>query len=189
MHLRRLLPLAAAAAIAMLGAAGATSAHTLVDPTTLTPPLPPTWVCYEDGPWVKCDRSVVFTISDEDTGDPGCGTVYLDSTDTRHATRWYRDGLVVELTVQSKVRGTLSLSPAGGGTTLDFAADLSWDERFLEPGDLSSGSATSHGNVLKIEGMGSLARDVGIWLPDGTHHGLFSLGDEGDAALCALLVQ
>ena len=189
MHPRRFLPLAAIAAIALFGAAGATSARTLVDPTTLTPPPPATYVCQEDGPWVKCDRSVVFTISDEDTGDPGCGTVYQDSTDSRHATRWYRDGLLVELIVQSKVRGTLSLSPAGAGTTLDFAADLSWDERFLEPGDLSSGSGTSHGNVLRIEGMGSLARDVGIWLPDGTHHGLFSLGDEGDAALCALLVQ
>ena len=189
MHPRRFLPLAAIAAIGLFGAAGATSARTLVDPTTLTPPPPATYVCQEDGPWVKCDRSVVFTISDEDTGDPGCGTVYQDSTNSRHATRWYRDGLLVELIVQSKVRGTLSLSPAGAGTTLDFAADLSWDERFLVPGDLSSGSGTSHGNVLRIEGMGSLARDVGIWLPDGTHHGLFSLGDEGDAALCALLVQ
>jgi hypothetical protein len=187
-HPRRFLPLAAIAAIGLFGAAGATSARTLVDPTTLTPPPPATYVCQEDGPWVKCDRSVVFTISDEDTGDPGCGTVYQDSTDSRHATRWYRDGLLVELIVQSKVRGTLSLSPAGAGTTLDFAADLSWDERFLVPGDLSSGSETVRGNILRIEGMRSLARDVGIWLPDGTHHGLFSLGDEADAALCALLV-
>jgi hypothetical protein len=84
-HPRRFLPLAATAATGLLGGAGATSAHMLVDPTTLTPPLPPTRVCYEDGPWVKCDRSVVFTISDEDTGDPGCGTVYQDSTDSRHA--------------------------------------------------------------------------------------------------------
>jgi hypothetical protein len=142
---RRFLPVAAIAAFGLLGGAGATSAHTLVDPTTLTPPLPATWLCQEDGPWVRCDRSVVFTISAEDTGDPGCGTVYQDSTDSRHTTRWYRHGPVVALVVQS--------------------------------------------NVLRIEGMGSLARDVGIWLPDGTHHGLFSLGDEGDAALCALLVQ
>jgi hypothetical protein len=85
--------------------------------------------------------------------------------------------------------GQLSLSPAGASTTLAVAADLSWDERFLVPGDLSSDSQSVHGNVLRIEGMGSLARDVGIWLPDRTHHGLFSLGDEGDAALCALLVQ
>jgi hypothetical protein len=42
--------------------------------------------------------------------------------------------------------------------------------------------------AVRIEGMRSLARDVGIWIPDDTHHGLFSLGDEGDAALCALLV-
>ena len=31
--------------------------HTLVDPTTLTPPLKPFRVCDEDGPWVKCDTS------------------------------------------------------------------------------------------------------------------------------------
>jgi hypothetical protein len=35
--------------------------------------------------------------------------------------------------------------------------------------------------------MGSLACDVGGWVPDGMQHGLFSLGDEGDAALRALL--
>ena len=189
MKFRRLVPLAALAAVGLFAGAGATSAHTLVDPTTLTPPLPPTRFCYGDGPWVKCDTSAVITTENEDTGDPGCGTVYLDSTDTRHATRWYRDGLLVKRIVQSQVRGTLSLSPTGSGTIIDFAADLSWDERFLVPGDLSSDSETVHGNVLRIEGMGSLARDVGIWLPDGTHNGLFSLGDEGDAALCALLVQ
>lgn len=61
--------------------------------------------------------------------------------------------------------------------------------RFLVPSDLPCDSQTAHGNLLRIEGTGSLARDVGIWLPDGTHHGLFSLGDEGAAALCALLVQ
>jgi hypothetical protein len=70
-----------------------------------------------------------------------------------------------------------------------LVADLGWDEPFLVPGDLSSDSETVDGNVLRIEGMGSLARDVGTWLPDGTHHGLFSLGDECDAALYALLVQ
>jgi hypothetical protein len=37
--------------------------------------------------------------------------------------------------------------------------------------------------------MRSLARDVGICLPDGTLRGLFTLGDEGDAAVCAVLVQ
>ena len=189
MNPRRILVVAAVTAIALLGGAGATSAQTLVDPTTLTPPLPAFRVCYEDGPWVKCDTSAVGTTSNEDTGDPGCGTVYLDSTDTRHATRWYRDGLLVERIVQSQVRGTLSLSPTGTSKAVEFAEDLSWVERFLVPGDLSSDSETVHGNVLRIEGMRSLARDVGIWLPDGTHHGLFSLGDEGDAALCALLVQ
>ena len=49
-------------AAASFGGASGASAHTLVDPTTLTPPLKPFRICYEDGPWVKCDTSGV-TIS------------------------------------------------------------------------------------------------------------------------------
>ena len=44
-------------AVASLAGASSASAHTLVDPTTLTPPLKPFRVCFEDGPWVKCDTS------------------------------------------------------------------------------------------------------------------------------------
>jgi hypothetical protein len=35
--------------------------------------------------------------------------------------------------------------------------------------------------------MGADFRDVGIYLPDGTHHGLASFTDEATARLCALL--
>lgn len=55
MRPRRLLLVAAIAALTSLGAAAVTSAHTLVDPTTLTPPLKPYRVCYEDDSWVKFD--------------------------------------------------------------------------------------------------------------------------------------
>jgi hypothetical protein len=175
-------------AAASLGGASGASAHTLVDPTTLTPPLPPFRVCYADGPWVICDTSGVTTLSGEPAGDLPCGTVYENSTETRNATRWYRDGLLVERIVQSKVRGTLSLSPTGAGISVGEAFDSSSDEQFLVPGDLSSVSEVSHGSLERIDGLGSLGRDAGIWLPDGTHHGLFTLGDEADAKLCALLV-
>jgi hypothetical protein len=175
-------------AVASLGGASGASAHTLVDPTTLTPPLQPFRVCYQDGPWVKCDTSGVSSVTNEASFDLSCGTVYETSTDTRHATRWYRDGLLVERIVQSKVRGTWSLSPTANGPTVGFMADLSWDERFLVPGDLSSDSEVSHGNFLRIDGMGSLGRETGIWLPDGTHHGLLSdASPESEAQLCALL--
>jgi len=171
-----------------LGGVSNASARTLVDPTTLTPPLQPFRVCYEEGPWVNCDTSGVTTSSNEPAFELSCGTVYETSTDTRHATRWYRDGLLVERIVQSKVRGTWSLSPTAGGPTVGFMADLSWDERFLVPGDLNSDSEVSHGNFLRIEGMGSLGRETGIWLPDGTHHGLLTDDSpESEAKLCALL--
>jgi hypothetical protein len=97
-----------------------------------------------------------------------------------------RSCLFADRAVQGPRRS--SLSPAGASTTLAVAADLSCDEA-PRAGELSSDSQSVHGNVLRIEGMRSLARDVGIWLPDGTHRGLFALGDEADAALCAVLVQ
>jgi hypothetical protein len=174
--------------IASLGGASGVSARTPVDPTTLTPPLQPFRVCYQEGPWVNCDTSGVSTLTNEPVFDLACGTIYETSTDSRHATRWYRDGLLVERIVQSQVRGTWSLSPTGAAPTVAFMADLSWDERFLVPGDLSSDSEVSHGNFIRVDGMGSLGRDVGIWLPDGTHHGLLTIfSAESDAKLCALL--
>ena len=94
----------------------------------------------------------------------------------------------MERIVQSKVRGAWRLSPTGVGATVTFMADLSWDERFLVPGDLSSDSEVSHGNFIRIDGMGSLGRETGIWLPDGTHHGLLTDDSpEAEARLCALL--
>ena len=177
-------------AIASLGGASGVSARTPVDPATLTPPLEPYRLCYEQGPWVNCDTSSVSHLTNEPVVDLPCGTIYETSTDSRHATRWYRDGLLVERIVQSKVRGTWSLSPTGASPTVAFMADLSWDEQFLVPGDLSSDSETSHGNFIRIDGMGSLERDAGHWLPDGTHHGLLTIfSAESDARLCALLAS
>jgi hypothetical protein len=174
--------------IASLCGASAVSARTPVDPTTLTPPLQPFRLCFQEGPWVNCDTSGVSSLTNEPVADLPCGTIYETSTDSRHATRWYRDGLLVERIVQSKVRGTWTLSPTGAEPTVGFMADLSWDERFLVPGDLSSDSEVSHGNFIRIDGMGSLERDAGIWLPGDTHHGLLTIfSAESDAKLCALL--
>ena len=188
MRRRRAILVAVLLAIATLGGATPVAARTLVDPTSLIPPLQPFRVCYEEGPWVNCDTSGVSGLTNEPVFDLSCGTVYETSTDSRHATRWYRDGLLVERIVQSKVRGTWTLSPTGAGPIVSFMADLSWDERFLVPGDLSSDSEVSHGNFIRIDGMGSLGRETGIWLPDGSHHGLLSdEGPESEARLCGLL--
>lgn len=91
----------------------------------------------------EVDTSGVITASGMSTGDLPCGTVYENLIDNRHVTRWYRDGLLVERIAQSRVRGTLTLSPTGSGISASLAADLSWDERFLSPGDLASASLPS----------------------------------------------
>ena len=187
MRSRRLLLVAAIAVLTSLGGATVASAHTLVDPTTLTPPLKPFRVCYEDGPWVKCDTSGMSTDENEPIFDLPCGTIYETATNISHATRWYVNGLLVERNATESIRGTWSLSPTGAGPTVDIAADDGWHETFLVPGDLSSDSEVAHGDFLRISGFGSELRDVGIYLPDGTHHGLASFSDEANARLCAML--
>jgi hypothetical protein len=187
MRPRRLLLAIAIAALTSLGGATATSAHTLVDPTTLTPPLLPHRVCYEDGPWVKCDTSGTDTTENEPIFEISCGTIYETATYIGHATRWYENGLLVERNATERIRGTWSLSPTGAGPTVDIAANDGWHETFLVPGDLSSDSVVARGNFLRISGMGADFRDVGIYGPEGTHHGLFSFTDEATARLCAML--
>ena len=189
MRSRRFLLAIAIAALTSLGGATITSAHTLVDPTTLTPPLLPFRVCYEDGPWVKCDTSGTDTWENEAVFDLPCGTIYETATAISHATRWYEDGLLVERNATQSVRGTWSLSPTGAGPTVEIAANDGWHETFLVPGDQSSVSEVAHGNFLRISGMGGDFRDVGIYGPEGTHHGLASFTDEAAARLCALLAS
>jgi hypothetical protein len=186
---RRLLLITAIVAIASLGGASVTTAHTLVDPTTLTPPLKPFRVCYEDGPWVKCDTSdPTTTYANQPTDDFGfpCGTIFESATITTHATRWYQNLLLVERDAQEHIAGTWSLSPTGSGPTVAFAADNSWHETFLVPGDLSSDSEVFH-SAFRVPALGAGFHDAGIYLPDGAQHGHTSFTDEAKAKLCELL--
>jgi hypothetical protein len=187
---RRIFLIAAVLAIASLAGESVTSAHTLVDPTTLTPPLKPFRVCYEDGPWVKCDTSTP-TTSFADQANPDfdlpCGTIYESGTVTTHATRWYKNLLLVERNAQEQIDGTWSLSPIGAGPTVAFATDISWHETFLVPGDLSSDSIVEHGSFLRVPALGAELHDSGINMADGTHHGHASFTDAAKAQLCALL--
>ena len=189
MKLGRFLLAATIAAATSVGAATAISAHTLVDPTTLTPPLLPFRVCYEDGPWVKCDTS--GTGSSEGVPDDfglSCGTVYETSADRTHSTRWYRDLLLVERDGQTHVSGTLTLSPTGAGPSVAFGFDYSWHETFLVPGDLSSDSEVAHGSFLRVPALGAGFHESGIGMADGTDRGHFdSFTDEAKARLCELL--
>ena len=193
MRSRRLLLVAAIAALTSLGGATVVSAHTRVDPTTLTPPLQPFRVCYEDGPWVKCDTSgPTETYANREITDFGlpCGTIYESATVTSHATRWYENLLLVERDAQEHVAGSWSLSPNGAGPTVAFAADDNWHETFLVPGDLSSDSEVSHGSFLRVPALGAGFHESGIGMRDGTQHGhLDSFTDEAKARLCDLLTS
>ena len=189
MRSRRLLLVAAIAALTSLGGVTAASAHTPVDPTTLTPPLKPFRVCYQDGPWVKCDTSgPTETYANQEVPDFGlpCGSIYESATVTSHATRWYVNLLLVERDAEQHVTGTWSLSPTGSGPTVAFAADNSWHETFLVPGDLSSDSEVFH-SAFRVPALGAGFHDSGIYLPDGTQHGHTSFTDEAKAKLCELL--
>jgi hypothetical protein len=184
----RLFLVGAALVASSMAAASPASAHTLVDPTTLTPPLKPFRICYEDGPWVKCDTSTVTSHGYEPAGELSCGTVYLAATESGHATRWYADLLLVERDTQYKMRGSWSLSPDGSGPTVDIAADFSWHEHFVTPGDLDSVVERSHGSYVRVVGLGAIGADSGTFKPDGTFRG--HAGEDvpaEDPAVCRLL--
>lgn len=180
-----------ALAIGALGGAPGASARSPVDPTTLTPPLKPFRVCWQLGPEVQCDTSGTASVEDLPTDDSPCGQIYETSKEVSNSTRWYRDGLIVRRNIQESVRGTWSLSPIGDGPTIAFMRDLSWDEHFAIPGDLTSGVASIRGSVLRVPSLGPDLHESGLIVPNGDdeiHHGRISYTDEGSARLCALLV-
>ncbi|HEX5823847.1 MAG TPA: hypothetical protein VFY18_05230 [Candidatus Limnocylindrales bacterium] len=180
-----------ALAIGALGGAPGASARSFVDPTTLTPPLKPFRVCWQLGPEVQCDTGGTASIENEPADDSPCGQIYETSTEVSNSTRWYRDGLIVRRKVEESVRGTWSLSPTGDGPTVVFMRNMSWDEHFTIPGDLTSGVASTRGSVLRVPSLGSDVHESGLIVPNGDdeiHHGRISYTDEGFARLCALLV-
>jgi len=181
---------AAALSLALVApVAAATSGHVRIDPTTLTPPLKPYRVCYQDGPWVKCDTSgptETYANQEVDLGLP-CGFIYESATITSHATRWYVNLLLVKRDAQEHITGTWSLSPTGSGPTVAFAGDDSHREVFLVPGDLSSSSDVAHGGFFRVPALGAGFHDSGIYFADGTHQGHTSFTDEAKARLCELL--
>jgi hypothetical protein len=175
------------AATALLFVAAPVAARQQVDGTTLTPPVDPGTPCYQEGPWVRCDTSSVSAYANEEAFGISCGTLYETGVDDRHATRWYRDGLLVKRSVQASFRGSWSLSPTGDGPRVTVYGDSNWWIYFQVPGDDSTGVLTSHGNGLRVQGMRNQLRDTGIWLPDETHHGLFTITDAAFDELCRLL--
>jgi hypothetical protein len=175
-------------ALASLTSTAGVSARSYVDPTTLTPPLKPFRVCWQLGPNVQCDTSGVTSYENLATDESPCGLIYETATEDSNSTRWYRDGLLVRRAVEESVKGTWSLSPTGAGPTVAFARNVSWDEEFTVPGDIDSSVSNDRGATLRVPALGSDLHDTGIWVPDGTHHGLVTYTDEAAARLCSLLV-
>ena len=175
-------------AVALLMSGSGASARSYVDPTTLTPPLKPFRVCWQLGPYVQCDTSGVVSYENLPTDVAPCGLIYETATEDSNSTRWYQDGLLVRRAVEESVKGTWSLSPTGDGPTVIFARNVSWDEDFTTPGDVDTSVSNYRGSTLRVPALGSDLHDVGVWMPDGTHHGLVTYTDEAAARLCELLV-
>ena len=190
--MRATRPIFVAIVLAISSLAGATgvSARTLVDPTTLIPPLKPFRICYQLGPYVQCDTSGETFSPYEATDVLPCGQVYESSTNVSNSTRWYQDGLIIRRAVQERDRGTWSLSPTGDGPTVEFRKDGSWDEHFAIPGDIDSGVRDLRGAALLVPALGSEFHESGLYVgADDTFHGRFTTNDPAAIAdLCDLLV-
>jgi hypothetical protein len=164
-------------------------ARTLVDPTTLTPPLKPNRICYQLGPTVQCDTSGDVTNENVEADELPCGLLYGSSHEVSNSTRFYQDGLLVRRAVQEQITGTWSLSPIGAGPTVAWAVDDSWDDRFTVPGDVTSFVRIDRGSELRVPALGSVKHVSGMFWDDdsGRYRGIFTNDDAAAIQLCSLL--
>lgn len=189
MRKRHMAVFAVAMAMAALGGAGGAVARTLVDPTTLTPPLRADRICYQLGPYVQCDTSGLSLTENEPVDELPCGQLYETGKHVSNSTRWYEDGLLVRRSVQEQEAGTWSLSPTGDGPSVAWTKDSSWTDDFTVPGDITSFVRTAHGLFLHVPALGIALHESGTSVNDGElEHGLFTTDDAGIDQLCALLV-
>jgi hypothetical protein len=186
--MRRLIhSLTLAVAIGGLAVASV-AAGAIVDPSTLTPEPPPGSTCVADGAWVRCDGSSVDVLVNSPSLELPCGLTYETATDSRRRVAWYRDGLLDHRSVHATYRGSVSLSSTGSGPSAGASGNWSWSVVYTTPGDDSTGILMSHGNQLRVDGMGRSFRITGVFKDnDAIHHGLFTFDDESMQALCELL--
>jgi hypothetical protein len=186
---RPMFVLIVVAILSLSGATGA-SARTLVDPTTLTPPLKSFRICYELGPYVQCDTSGDVTYANRETDVAPCGLIYQSAHEVSNSTRFYQDGLLVRRAVQEQITGTWSLSPTGAGPTVAWAVNDSWDDHFTVPGDIDSFVRVVRGSSLRVPALGSDMHLSGVFVEDGSgsYRGISTNGDAAALELCALLV-
>jgi hypothetical protein len=189
----RKLALAVTPVLASLVLAASAFAGT-VDPNTLQP-VPPNATCKDAGQQIICDTYVEEFLVNAPNPDfeLPCGTVYETSHYRGDGTRWYVDRLVVQRHVAASLVGTFSLSPTGAGPTVTISGHWSYWTVWTTPGDDSTQVDTrSSGSDFRLSapGFGVILHDTGLYLLDGTHHGLSAqipVTPEIAATLCAAL--
>ena len=175
--------------IAVSAATPVAQARTLVDPTSLTPPLKPFRICYELGPYVQCDTSGDTTYENEPAGEPSCGVVYETGEEVSHSIRWYQDGLIIRRQVQEHDRGFWSLSPDVSGPIVEWERDFSWNEEFAVPGDIDSAVRILKGASLRVPALGPDLHESGWAILDGDdRHGHFTNDDSAFERVCPFLL-
>ncbi len=191
---RSLSPLLAAFAAGSLLLATATLALAApVDGSTLTPPPPADARCHTAGNQTICDTVLNFFPVNEPAFDTPCGTLYFTGTDLRNGLRFYdADGLLTRRHVTAQLRGTLTLSPTGEGSTLRMTSHLNWWNTWPVPGSEGDGIQTNRGVDIKVSGPGIASGFMlaGNFGPDEPAHGhLTAFTDESLALLCTALGQ
>ena len=186
--MRGIRPVVVALGLLIAASAPVAQARTLVDPTTLTPPLKPFRICYELGPYVQCDTSGDTSYEAAENGQLSCGVLYEFGEDVSHSTRWYQDGLIVRRQVQEHSRGFWTLWPDGTGPTVDWERDFSWNEEFATPGDIDSAVRVYKGTTVRVPALGAELMEAGWALPDSDIlHGRFENDEAAAELLCPLL--
>ena len=195
---RFIVALMLALVMAAITGGAALAAPKSVAPDALTPPPPPGAECNQTGQYVICQTFFDESVTNEELYYLSCGTVYETTSVHREGIRWYSDGLLVKRFVTEDAEGTLSLSPTGEEPTVRLMVHQNWWDHYAVPGDEDSASTTYHGNGLSVLLPGSGGERVaGIYLPDGTHHGVardFDANEDNivdnpevEAALCDAL--
>lgn len=173
-----------------------------VDPTTITPPLNPsfTWTCQRVGDKTLCEGERHDAWDALNTGIPcGGGFIYSTGTDERTLRRWGdAEGRALHTQGHARIRETLSLSPDMSGRTASAIGQFNDRYRYPVPGDIDSRVQTISGIDVRVtvRGSGVVMKDVGVKSFDIDDNLLFAHGqhdildgfDEAFAKVCAALL-
>jgi hypothetical protein len=159
-------------AILLLGAAAvpatAASPHQL-DPAQMTPPLNPDfgpWICTDTGQGAVCRGHNQDSWSIEDTGLVcGASTIYTTGWFDTQAVRWHLpDGRAIHTFFKNSSSETWSLSPSGGGQTVQVKGSFNQHYVYPVPGDINQRVETITGADWQVtaKGTGLVFHDTGV---------------------------